>query len=306
LEYDKHKSRSPNSIHFYLKKFDGDESLANEALSKYRKDNFGKILQPSTTKYWITKFGMSKEEAEIKVVEHQTKTANSPRVNNPYDGEINNHIKRGLTKEEALELTNNRRRIVSPRRKEYWTNLGFTEEESVKYISNFQKKCSPRSIEYWLNIGYSKLEALELLSKYQDNLSIESIINRENITTEEAINLQLKYRDNRDCINLNNEETYGIYLLYRYKVYSYSDIIYKAYKSDIDPFSLRGQDNHLDHIFSVKDGFYNNVPIKIIGSKYNLRIISKEENIIKRDKSHITYEKLIELYTEGEKCQYQN
>lgn len=53
---------------------------------------------------------------------------------------------------------------------------------------------------------------------------------------------------------------------------------------------------NLDHIFSISDGFKNNILPTIIGSKSNLRLICCSENYKKRTRSDITKEKLFELF----------
>lgn len=51
---------------------------------------------------------------------------------------------------------------------------------------------------------------------------------------------------------------------------------------------------HLDHIYSIKSGFINNVDPSIIASIHNLRFITYEENISKLDRCDISLEHLIE------------
>jgi len=53
---------------------------------------------------------------------------------------------------------------------------------------------------------------------------------------------------------------------------------------------------HLDHIFSIYDGYVNNINPKIIGHYSNLQIISRERNIRKNTTSWKTKEKLLEDY----------
>lgn len=49
---------------------------------------------------------------------------------------------------------------------------------------------------------------------------------------------------------------------------------------------------HIDHLFSLKDGYKNNVPIDIISHPNNLRLITAAENLKKGSKSIITLEQL--------------
>lgn len=53
---------------------------------------------------------------------------------------------------------------------------------------------------------------------------------------------------------------------------------------------------HLDHKYSVTEGFKNHVPPKIIGSIYNLEFIPYNLNTSKGTKCSITLEKLNELF----------
>jgi hypothetical protein len=58
----------------------------------------------------------------------------------------------------------------------------------------------------------------------------------------------------------------------------------------------RSRDLHLDHIYSISEGFKNNVPPEIIGHWTNLRLIPKKENSSKGSGCHKTLEKLYEDY----------
>lgn len=58
----------------------------------------------------------------------------------------------------------------------------------------------------------------------------------------------------------------------------------------------RSKDFHLDHIYSISEGFKNNIPPEIIGHWTNLRLIPKIENSSKGAKCHKTKEQLYEDY----------
>ena len=51
---------------------------------------------------------------------------------------------------------------------------------------------------------------------------------------------------------------------------------------------------HIDHIYSIADGFKNGVNPEIVASHHNLSVISKEENLKKGKKSDITLNCLLE------------
>ena len=74
------------------------------------------------------------------------------------------------------------------------------------------------------------------------------------------------------------------------------DSWYYSY-SRINPNGLsRGKEYHLDHIFSRKEGFDNNVPPEIIGHWTNLRLIPAKENNGKSSNCDKTMEELYEDY----------
>jgi hypothetical protein len=52
-------------------------------------------------------------------------------------------------------------------------------------------------------------------------------------------------------------------------------------------------------MYSIKEGFINNIDPEIIGSKYNLRIISASENNSKRTKCSIELDTLLKFYHEN-------
>lgn len=60
----------------------------------------------------------------------------------------------------------------------------------------------------------------------------------------------------------------------------------------------RSRDWHLDHIYSISEGFKNNIPPEIIGHWTNLRLIPKIANSSKGAECHKTKEQLYEDYYE--------
>ena len=61
--------------------------------------------------------------------------------------------------------------------------------------------------------------------------------------------------------------------------------------------NIRSSLYHIDHIYSVADGFRNNIDPKIISSICNLRLIDSEYNLKKGSKSDISIEELLENYS---------
>jgi len=85
---------------------------------------------------------------------------------------------------------------------------------------------------------------------------------------------------------------------YRDEVMKLSKINYKKYYHIINPNNLkRGRNKfHLDHIYSIIDGFNNSVPPKIIASPINLRMLTENKNVVKNGNSHMSLEQLYFLY----------
>jgi hypothetical protein len=86
-----------------------------------------------------------------------------------------------------------------------------------------------------------------------------------------------------------------LFYLYKYIVTQITEKNYKKYKKIINPNNLprkRGK-YHLDHKYSIYNGFINNILPSIIGSYKNLTILSENENLKKGKKSSITLEELI-------------
>lgn len=70
--------------------------------------------------------------------------------------------------------------------------------------------------------------------------------------------------------------------------------VYNEYKSIIDPNNLRSKDWVIDHVYSIFDGFVNNVPLDVICHYSNLKIIHKTDNSSKGFKSGKTLTQLYE------------
>jgi hypothetical protein len=86
------------------------------------------------------------------------------------------------------------------------------------------------------------------------------------------------------------------YELYYYNVKRLTEIIYKKYSYIINPLGLpRGRNEyHLDHKFSIYEGFRRNILPYIIASVNNLEMLKEAENISKGKNCSITEKQLIE------------
>jgi len=96
----------------------------------------------------------------------------------------------------------------------------------------------------------------------------------------------------------------------RTELYSYKEYInrltnqnYIKYFYLINPEKLNRsfEEYHLDHIYSIIDGFNNGIDPEIISSPVNLRMLPMKENIVKHGTSLITKEELLKAYNDFKK-----
>ena len=82
---------------------------------------------------------------------------------------------------------------------------------------------------------------------------------------------------------------------YRHRVHYLTELAYAEFYDIINPESLirsRYGNYHIDHIYSVRDAFLNDVPISVVSHPCNLRMITETDNKRKNGKSEITLEEL--------------
>ena len=91
-------------------------------------------------------------------------------------------------------------------------------------------------------------------------------------------------------------------LQYSHRCQQYANTQYQRHKDLIDPEGERGKHWHLDHIYSITDGFINDVPVNIISDVSNLRLISDKENYKKHKKSEKTLAELYEGFSKSITC----
>ncbi len=84
--------------------------------------------------------------------------------------------------------------------------------------------------------------------------------------------------------------------IYYIRVWEITDKQFYLHFYDITNAHLRSTEYHLDHIFSVSEGFKHNIPPEIVAHHTNLRIIPQSENCSKQDKCDKTITQLYEDY----------
>ena len=101
---------------------------------------------------------------------------------------------------------------------------------------------------------------------------------------------------------IHDEESLQNVAWYRSVITRYSNENFNKYGYLINPNKLeRGEGYHLDHIYSVRDGFNNGILPQIIASPTNLQLLSSIDNQSKNRRSDMTKEELFEKYSEFNK-----
>ena len=307
---------SPNKIEFWTNKGLSDDE-AKKALELHRsklpfrtRNNFRK----NQIQYWLDK-GYSEEESIVKIKENAinnrklTLEERSKRLGkelaivvenniknnmqNRKKTEINRLIQEGFSQEESEKIFAYRRKVCSPRTIDYWLEKKFSLEESIKNVSKFQKQMSPRTIFYWIKNGYSEDEAKNKVSEYQDNTSVTKLMSKFSCSLSQAIDIQNSMYINGSLSDpFNDPFNFIEFKKYKIKVKKFTEFNWKKYFTE----SYDGQTHHIDHKVSVKEGFLNQIPPEIIGSKFNLELLTKKENCQKQANSSMNIRDLCSMY----------
>ncbi len=100
--------------------------------------------------------------------------------------------------------------------------------------------------------------------------------------------------------HLDDDEIKNNYAMYHQKVCTLTASTYKKYKSIINPTNLkRGiacTGYHLDHKYSICQGFLEGLLPEVISSVHNLQMLTGTENMSKSDTCSVTKEELLSLY----------
>lgn len=103
---------------------------------------------------------------------------------------------------------------------------------------------------------------------------------------ESAQNRVNKYRSSR---NIDPDAR----VAYRNDVWRHTKRNWRHHKHEIANYHLRGKGWHLDHKFSINDGYLQNVPAEIVGHWRNFEILPATDNYLKHARSSISLEELV-------------
>ena len=93
---------------------------------------------------------------------------------------------------------------------------------------------------------------------------------------------------------IRNPADISEYEKYRVEVWRISNQQYQAYYYQINPTNIRrGLKNHLDHKYSIQQGWQNKIPATVIGGWKNLQILSSKINQQKSNKCSVLLEDIL-------------
>jgi len=150
------------------------------------------------------------------------------------------------------------------------------------------------------------------VSKYQQSLTHADFKKRADKARRTIANESLSWKREKfkkksevSCMNHQKKREFSSnnwrYKKNRYRAYSRIAWSYTRQNdlSALENIERRGQgldDFHLDHKYSIKQGFLDNIPAEIIGSIANLEMINSRKNMSKNIKCSITKDELMRLY----------
>lgn len=142
-----------------------------------------------------------------------------------------------------------------------------------------------------------------MLNKYgvENSFQIESVKQKRRSTLKgkygnESFNNPDKTKKTRIKNKTQIDDSFvNDFIAYKIIVVNRTHTIYRNNIEKINPNNLkRGKKNyHIDHIYSIKQGYINNIPISIITHPCNLHLIDYKENLLKQDSCWITIDILL-------------
>lgn len=270
------------------------------------------------------KYSITKEQADKLVKEHKSKKVTSEKGFITRHGEEKGKLLFKKFQDTSGQSNKNLRTSLVNK---YGEVLG------LEKFSNEMRRRSKGCKEFYLNKGIEDSEAIELARNW--NLSNAGLFPqqyKDKGYTDEEVDVvfelmrKKKGRHNRNRSYLQEkygndwlEVYYGVTHRTRTKMEKSGRWMtlnllekFQDYKKVVDfwtkqatlfgaveDMEKRGIEFHLDHMFSKKAGFINEVCPKIIGSKYNLKIITQKENTAKKEKCSISLDTLLNLYYEN-------
>lgn len=266
-KFDEFKNNSKQSLENFIKRY-------GEEIGKQKFDEFRRKSDSSSLKHHIEKYG--EETGKQKYKEQSERLRDAP-VSLKY------YLDRGYTIEEAKCLVKKRNSSCSLEKQ--IQKHGF--EEGVK---KYKKICETRKLQNRLEYYIEKYGLIQGYIKYKEK--------NKRCAVEMTPELLKKIHNTFVKKGLwTPKEKRSLKVLYIQEVDKHTAKSKKLLKKPEND----AVNYHLDHRFSKKQGFKQNILPQIIGSIYNLEYLPASENIKKQDKCSITVDELAENYFKGYK-----
>jgi len=182
--------------------------------------------------------------------------------------------------------------------------------DNISKVPEIIEKIQKSLFEVDKDLGISKFEMarLKVIEKNKEKYGVAHYVETEDFKLKsKATNIKKYGVDNysktkefqefliksglkKDPTGLNELE------LYYKSVKNYTAKSFRKYKQVLCKVFPRSNNYHLDHIYSICEGYKNKIDPKIIGSVANLQILPQSVNKQKNAQSWITIERLYNLY----------
>lgn len=253
--------------------------------------------------FWIIR-GFSDFEAIQKVNDIQSKCAPSSKNYNGYEGmsdtKKSEHIKRHQSlagKKGGDVIANNKEKRNTTI--EFYISKGFSKSEAEAALSKRQSTFSKKHLtkKYGLSKANNIMDERnkKWMKSLKENNDIDEIIKSRTLWLTDKTKVKIASKKRLDTM-VSNGKNLDPSLLNDYDYYWRLVWSYTRFQplSNITGIEKRSADWHLDHIYSIKAGFMNNIPAYIIGNIHNLRIISAKANCSKKEGCHQTIDDILE------------
>lgn len=179
-----------------------------------------------------------------------------------------------------------------PNHLKYWMDIGYTNEEAIKLVSESQA----RGRQYYIRLGMTIEEADRIISERNERWYKTCLENFGARTPLECDAFVQKMMDTSGFEKYDESEQSHIRLYYN-MCWKYTN------RAAVDIEGIEGRSNelHIDHIYSIKQGYMDGVDPEIIGHITNLRMLSGSKNSAKKSRCDKTLKQLYEDYDNATK-----
>lgn len=195
-------------------------------------------------------------------------------------------------------------REKSKRCVEYWIYRGYSLDDAIIKVGEYQISTSGVHKKYYEEQGYSDYEIGVILThinrKKKNHIRNTEYLKQKYPDSWKEMYLEIskKYRKRMEELGVwIGDSIIDDFRKYKSLVNRYTNESLLFYGELIENLEMRSKHFHLDHKYSIKMGFINDIDPKIIGSVINMEIIPAKINSSKKEKCSITKQHLDREYT---------